>query len=483
MQPAIEITTDTPTEMQPEIETEMQPAIETEMQPAIETEMQPAIGTEMQPAIEKTTDTPPQPPPQKVDVVQGTCGWLDQQYPSTVKKDAASRLEYYSKHWPSVEVNSSCYTILSPATTSKWCAMTPKNSFLFHFKAFGLFCSKGCPFGQLPAGVRGEVVRHQGGDVATTDFNTGTFVAMENMPGHAIQQCWDLFNASMEPMYRDQKLGVVMFQFHLSFRPSQENLEYVLDCRQRLDSRYNMAVEFRCRSWFTNSFWLQQIRIKLRDVGVGLVAADELEHETFQKDKHQTGLPPGGIRRVLPIALEVTNPDFFYVRVHRRHGMEDRRLDEKEIEDWCKRLERICVRQGFQGTVYFLWGTDHKNVPQTNRAALRRALPEGIMRNRDAGSGSSVLQLLMLQNEKKKKQTPVTPVPAGTCASRVKGHQPVWPHGHDDPVGSVATALTEHQQEALCHVPPTPAEDQKKQQQTIQHRKTKGIKRYFNQRE
>lgn len=56
----------------------------------------------------------------------------------------------------------------------------------------------------------------------------------------------------------------------------------------------------------------------LTKLGVSLVAADELRHETFQPDRAQTGLPPGATREVMPIALHVTNARFFYIRLHRR---------------------------------------------------------------------------------------------------------------------------------------------------------------------
>jgi uncharacterized protein YecE (DUF72 family) len=59
-------------------------------------------------------------------LVQGTCGWQDQQFPATVKKDAAARLQYFSRQWPSVELNTTTYAIPSPATTTAWVKATPK---------------------------------------------------------------------------------------------------------------------------------------------------------------------------------------------------------------------------------------------------------------------------------------------------------------------------------------------------------------------
>lgn len=35
-------------------------------------------------------------------------------------------------------------------------------------------------------------------------------------------------------------------------RPSLP-LQYILRCRQRLDARFRMAAELRCRSWFTGA--------------------------------------------------------------------------------------------------------------------------------------------------------------------------------------------------------------------------------------
>jgi hypothetical protein len=48
------------------------------------------------------------------------------------------------------------------------------------------------------------------------------------------------------------------------------------------------------------------------------VAADELEHETAQPDRGQTGPRAGEAASLLPIALAVASAEFFYVRVHRR---------------------------------------------------------------------------------------------------------------------------------------------------------------------
>lgn len=69
--------------------------------------------------------------------------------------------------------------------------------------------------------------------------------------------------------------------------------QYVLRCRRRLDPRFRMAAELRCRGWLADPAWRARLVEALAAQGVTIVSADELEHETAQKDREQRGLPPG----------------------------------------------------------------------------------------------------------------------------------------------------------------------------------------------
>lgn len=107
----------------------------------------------------------------------------------------------------------------------------------------------------------------------------------------------------------------------------------------------------------------------LTELGAALVASDDLRHEMHQKDKQQSGLPPGSTRELMPIGLHVTCPDFAYVRVHRRYGgMDDRVLSDKEIAEWSRRL--VGWAPGVSGPVYVLWGTDMEDAPVVNARNL-----------------------------------------------------------------------------------------------------------------
>jgi uncharacterized protein YecE (DUF72 family) len=59
------------------------------------------------------------------------------------------------------------------------------------------------------------------------------------------------------PQLQADKLGCVMFQFHLSFGPTAANRRHVEWCRARLGDDVAMAVEFRSRAWFEGAAELQ----------------------------------------------------------------------------------------------------------------------------------------------------------------------------------------------------------------------------------
>jgi uncharacterized protein YecE (DUF72 family) len=52
------------------------------------------------------------------------------------------------------------------------------------------------------------------------------------------------------PRLQGGRLGSVVFQFHLSFKPSEANQRHVEHCRRMLAAHIPMAVEFRDRGWF-----------------------------------------------------------------------------------------------------------------------------------------------------------------------------------------------------------------------------------------
>ncbi|CAM6104910.1 unnamed protein product [Calypogeia fissa] len=303
-------------------------------------------------------------------VLMGTCGWSDHTllrcgrfYPASVKS-AEDRLQHYSRHFPCVEVDTSTYAIPSPVSVGRWVnAVIP--GFLFHFKAFGLFCSKSGAVTTLPYKIKNQL--------GPSDDQQ---VKLYELPSQLRDELWGIFNSALQPAYEAGRLGVVVFQFHLSFKPTEEHRAHVLWCRKNLDSKYPMAVEFRAREWFSGE-QMSKTGAWLASNNITLIAADELRHETFQRDREQTGLPPGQEREVLPVAWPSNHPDFLYIRVHRREGTQ-RVLSDKELEGWETRLGPQ-LPPGLKGPIYFMWGTDWEDQPLINAKRLTQRLPKELV--------------------------------------------------------------------------------------------------------
>lgn len=304
-------------------------------------------------------------------VLQGTCGWSDSSivkcgrfYPASVKT-TEDRLLHYSRFFPCVECDTSNYAIPSPMRVEKWLKCVP-TGFKFHFKAFGLFTRKSISMSALPHVVRDElpqnVIRGQ------------MSITWEELSVLQKQKLWDRFNSALLPAYQKNKLGVVIFQFHLGFHPTNENKEHIMECRKFLGVNYHMAVEFRSRVWFTTEN-LHTTLDWLKQHNIGLVVADELQSELYvEKNKSAEGQgKESGCGGVVPIIMALGSCDFAYVRVHRRVGKQ-RVLSEEEIKSWGKRLRSPELQNSMQGPIYFMWGTDHEDQPIINSKNLTKEI-------------------------------------------------------------------------------------------------------------
>src|SRR5437588_9989293 len=89
----------------------------------------------------------------------GTASWTD---PTLVKSDlfyprqattAAERLSFYASRFPTVEVDSSYYTILSEDVARLWVERTPPG-FIFNIKAFAWLTQHPAEAKRLPAVIK-----------------------------------------------------------------------------------------------------------------------------------------------------------------------------------------------------------------------------------------------------------------------------------------------------------------------------------------
>lgn len=180
------------------------------------------------------------------------------------------------------------------------------------------------------------------------------------------------------------RLGLVLFQFPTNFLPSPESRAFITYLRRTLLSEYRMVVEFRAQSWFKPTA-LAMTKSFLSELGIAVAASDELAHELepgkFQKKSartrshamHVLGCPTSHAccvcwgrgrrygndvskypREKVPIQLHITQPQYAYVRVHRRAGNQ-RLLAAEELADWAGRLKALQASGVMEGPVYFLW--------------------------------------------------------------------------------------------------------------------------------
>lgn len=135
--------------------------------------------------------------------------WMNNFYPANTKPE--NYLEEYSKHFNTVEVNSSFYRIPSVSTLENWKTQTPAD-FIFSVKA--------------PKKITHEKLAE---DPDYLDYF--------------------LTNVS----HLGSKLGPILFQFPPSFK--QDRFDSLKDLVSVLPKNHRYALEVRNRSWFEDQFF------------------------------------------------------------------------------------------------------------------------------------------------------------------------------------------------------------------------------------
>lgn len=146
---------------------------------------------------------------------RGKGAWNGVFYPHEVEDRA--QLEFYSRFFDAVELNSSFYRTPNPYTVRAWAQKTPPG-FRFTAKLFMKF-------------THPEMYRRQTG----------------NDPS-LLRADFDAFLSAMDPLVQKDKLGAVLAQFPPSFKASDESLAHLATVLHGLRG-LPVAVELRHRSW------------------------------------------------------------------------------------------------------------------------------------------------------------------------------------------------------------------------------------------
>lgn len=155
-----------------------------------------------------------------------------------------NELEYYSRLFNTVEVNSSFYRPPAPAIVRSWARRVPAG-FLFTVKLWQKFTHPG-----MYAEATGQDALIEQRDV-------------------------DLFRQCLEPLAKAEKLGALLAQFPPSFK-NDEYRHQVLKGIANAFSDYKIAVELRHRSWSDD----KKTAALLRENHLSWVEIDEPKFDT-----------------------------------------------------------------------------------------------------------------------------------------------------------------------------------------------------------
>ncbi len=193
------------------------------------------------------------------DIRIGTSGysfpdWVGPFYPPGIER--SKMLDYYVRHFATVEVNATYYRIPPPATLRAMERKTPPE---FQF-------------------------------VVKTHHDMTHERSLE-------PDLYRAFARAVEPVAAAGKLHGLLAQFPFSFRRTEENEAFLADLKRRLPD-VPLFAEFRHRSWVEDGVWE-----RLEEAGIGYVSVDEPD---------LPGLVP-------PIARVTDSLGIGYVRLHGRN--------------------------------------------------------------------------------------------------------------------------------------------------------------------
>jgi uncharacterized protein YecE (DUF72 family) len=286
----------------------------------------------------------------------GTASWTDPTlvksalfYPSSATS-AAERLAFYASQFPTVEVDSSYYTILSEDVARLWVART-QPGFIFNVKAFAWLTQHPAETGRLPLAIKHAL-----------PAQLKSTRRIKSPPAEALTLAFRMFWSSLRPLREAGRMGVVLFQFppYVTWRHS--NLDYLATLPEHLPAA-KIGVEFRHPSWTDTPQRRNDIWRFLRDHGLAYVSVDVPE---------QSGLAS---------VLAATTDDA-YIRFHGRNAENwfKRNLSaaerfkylyaERELAEWAGRLKQLSgVRRAFA-----IFNNCYSNFGIMNAATMKEML-------------------------------------------------------------------------------------------------------------
>jgi uncharacterized protein YecE (DUF72 family) len=243
--------------------------------------------------------------------------WKGHFYPDGLKDK--EWLSYYAQRFNCLEINSTYYKLLHPATFFHMANKVP-DQFEFTVKTY-------------------RSLTHEAGT--------------ENEPDFA------MFIDSIQPLIEAEKFGCILAQFPTSFHNTPGNRDYLVKfCRHFAD--YPLVVEFRNREWVKD-----EVFEFLRERQIGWCAVDEPQFKSL-----------------MPPIVMATSP-VGYVRFHGRNyrqwwaGHSKLRYDylysKDELQEWIPKIQTLAQEAQ---KVYVFMNNCFQGQAATNAIELRDLLQE-----------------------------------------------------------------------------------------------------------
>jgi uncharacterized protein YecE (DUF72 family) len=247
----------------------------------------------------------------------GLTGWGDHESLYPLKTKSTNKLQEYAAHFPVVEIDTSFYAIQPERNFEKWLRDTP-DTFQFIAKAYQ----------GMTGHLRGE------------------------SPFENKRDMFKAYRKSIEPLIREKRLAMVLFQFPPWFACTSENVTYLKWCREQMGD-IEVALEFRNRSWFSHRFHDQTLQFMESEKWIHSIA-----------DEPQAG------EKSIPTVLHPTDSRKTLIRLHGRNvygwnkpasgdnWREVRylyRYNQEELLEWKKHLHSL---QKETETIYMLFNNN-----------------------------------------------------------------------------------------------------------------------------
>jgi uncharacterized protein YecE (DUF72 family) len=276
----------------------------------------------------------------------GTASWTDKTllasgwYPKDVTT-AQERLDYYAKHFPLVEVDSTYYTPPNERNSQLWAQRTPPD-FTFNVKAFSLLTQHPTKVSALYKDLRPETDKRN--------------VYLKDLPKKTVEEVWDRFLSALAPLHEAEKLGPILLQFPQWFPIGARNKHYILECKERC-APYQVCVEFRNHTWMTEENQKETLDF-LTSYGIPYVCVD-------MPQGHTSSIPP----------VVAATADLAVVRFHGHSGKWNSRdiyerfgykYSKDELQDWAPKLQELAEK----AKVQVLMNNCYSDYAQTNAQQL-----------------------------------------------------------------------------------------------------------------